>query len=40
MAFLRADKLESDVVVTDETLAIMQTLDAIRVQWGLRYPME
>jgi hypothetical protein len=23
-----------------ETLAIIETLDAIRGQWGLRYPME
>jgi dihydrodiol dehydrogenase / D-xylose 1-dehydrogenase (NADP) len=37
---LRAGKLESDVMPLDETLAIMQTLDTIRAQWGLKYPME
>ncbi|HXF63813.1 MAG TPA: Gfo/Idh/MocA family oxidoreductase [Caldilineaceae bacterium] len=37
---LRAGKLESDIMPLDETLAIMETLDAIRAQWGLRYPME
>jgi predicted dehydrogenase len=40
MACLRAGKLESDVMPLDETLAIMETLDQIRGQWGLRYPME
>jgi hypothetical protein len=24
----------------DETLAIMQTLDQIRAQWGVRYPSD
>jgi predicted dehydrogenase len=37
---LRDGKLESDVMPLDETLAIMETLDAIRAQWGLKYPME
>jgi predicted dehydrogenase len=37
---LRAGKLESDVMPLDETLAIMRTMDAIRAQWGLKYPME
>lgn len=40
MACLRAGKLESDVMPLDETLAIMETLDTVRGQWGLRYPME
>ena len=40
MACLRAGKLESDLMPLDETLSIMQTLDAIRAQWGLRYPRE
>lgn len=40
MACLRANKLESDLMPLDETLAIMQTLDAIRAQWGLTYPTE
>lgn len=37
---LRADLLESDVMPLDETLSVMQTLDTIRAQWGLKYPME
>ena len=39
-ACLRAGTLESDVMPLDETLAIMETLDEIRAQWGLKYPME
>lgn len=37
---LREGRLESDVISLDESLRIMQTLDAIRAQWGLTYPME
>ncbi len=37
---LRAGRLESDVMPLDETLAIMQTMDTIRGQWGLKYPGE
>lgn len=37
---LREGRLESDVISWDESLKIMQTLDAIRAQWGLTYPME
>ena len=40
MNCLRSGKIESDVMPLDETLAIMGTLDQIRAQWGLRYPME
>jgi predicted dehydrogenase len=40
MACLRANKFESDLMPLDETLSIMRTLDAIRAQWGLKYPME
>ncbi len=40
MECLRAGKTESDVMGLDETLSIMRTLDAIRAQWGLKYPME
>lgn len=40
MRCLREDKLESDVMPLDETLAIMRTMDAIRAQWRLEYPME
>lgn len=37
---LREGRLESSVMPLDETLAIMRTMDAIRSQWGLRYPGE
>jgi len=37
---LRAGKLESPLMPLDETLSIMKTLDALRAQWGLKYPME
>ena len=37
---MRSGKQESEIVPLDETLAIMQTMDTIRAQWGLVYPME
>ena len=37
---VRAGKLESTVMGLDESLQIMETMDAIRAQWGLKYPME
>jgi predicted dehydrogenase len=40
MNCLRSGRAESDVMPLDETLAIMKTMDQIRAQWGLRYPME
>ena len=40
MCCLWAGKLESEVMPLQETLAIMKTMDQIRAQWGLRYPME
>jgi predicted dehydrogenase len=40
MRCLRAGWLESATMPLAETLAIMQTMDEIRLQWGLRYPME
>jgi len=40
MSCLRADKLESAVMPLAETVAIMKTLDTLRAQWGLKYPME
>ncbi|WP_337101961.1 Gfo/Idh/MocA family protein [Paenibacillus sp. YIM B09110] len=40
MNCLREGKLESATMPLDETLAIMQTLDTIRSQWGLRYPAD
>ena len=35
-----AGQTESSVMPLDETLAIMQTMDEIRGQFGLKYPME
>lgn len=40
MNCVRSGKLESDVIPLDETLEIMKTMDQIRAQWGLEYPME
>lgn len=37
---LEAGKTESAVMPLDETLAIMRTMDAMRAEWGLKYPME
>lgn len=37
---LREGRLESDILPLDETRAIVNTLDRIRAQWGLRYPGE
>ena len=37
---LREGKLESDVMPLDESYAIMKTMDRIREQWDLKYPME
>ena len=37
---LRAGKTESAVMPLDETLAIMKTMDTLRSQWDLKYPME
>ena len=39
-ACLRAGKNESDILPLSETLSIMRTLDTLRGQWGLKYPME
>jgi predicted dehydrogenase len=40
MRCLRAGLLESPIMPHDETLSIMQTLDAVRAPWGLVYPGE
>ena len=40
MRCLRAGKLESDIMPLDESLSIMVTMDKLRAQWGLKYPME
>ncbi len=37
---VRAGKLESARMPLDESLQIMATMDSIRAQWGLKYPME
>jgi Predicted dehydrogenases and related proteins len=37
---LRAGKTESDIMPLDDTLAVMKTLDTLRGQIGLKYPME
>lgn len=37
---LREGRLESATMPLDETVAIMSTLDELRAQWGLKYPME
>jgi predicted dehydrogenase len=40
MRCIRAGRLESDVMPLDESLELMETLDAARAQWGLQYPDE
>ncbi len=40
MRCIRDGKLESETMPLDESVAIMKTLDAIRSQYGLSYPME
>ena len=37
---LRAGKLESDVMPLAETRALVDIMDRIRAQWGVKYPME
>jgi predicted dehydrogenase len=37
---LREGLLESPVMPLNETLQIMATMDTLRAQWGVRYPME
>lgn len=40
MECLRAGRKESPAMTVDETVRIMETLDAIRAPWGLKYPSE
>jgi dihydrodiol dehydrogenase / D-xylose 1-dehydrogenase (NADP) len=40
MACLRAGKSESEIMPLDETLSIVRTMDGLRAEWGLAYPME
>ncbi|HCQ03901.1 MAG TPA: dehydrogenase, partial [Candidatus Latescibacteria bacterium] len=37
---LRAGKLESGTMPLDETLAVIKTLDTVREEIGLKYPMD
>jgi predicted dehydrogenase len=37
---LREGKLESETMPLDESISIMETMDEIRAQWGMKYPME
>lgn len=40
MRCLRTGKTESEIMPLDESYQIMQTMDKMRAQWGLKYPME
>ncbi len=40
MNCLRQGRTESTVMPLDETLLVMETMDAIRAQWDLHYPQE
>lgn len=40
MACMRAGKTESEIMPLDESLSIMETMDRLRAQWDLSYPME
>jgi predicted dehydrogenase len=40
MNCLRTGKLESAIMPLDETHSVLKTLDALRAEWGLKYPME
>ncbi len=40
MESLRQGRLECETMPLGESLVVMETLDAIRAQWGLRYPGE
>jgi predicted dehydrogenase len=40
MRCLRAGRKESKLMPLDETISIMETMDAFRADWGLRYPTE
>lgn len=37
---LREGLVESPVMTLDESISIMETMDTLRAQWGVRYPME
>ncbi len=37
---IRSGRLESDAMPLDESVAIMEIMDQMRAEWGLRYPFE
>jgi hypothetical protein len=39
-ACLRSGRTESQVMPLDESLRLMQLMDELRVEWGVRYPGE
>ena len=40
MQCLRSGATESQVMPLDESIEIIRTMDKIRAQWGLKYPIE
>ena len=40
MDLIRRGRTDSQVMPLEESVGIMKTLDAIRAQWGMKYPME
>ncbi len=40
MKCIREGKTECEIMPLDETLSVLKTMDTIRKQWNLRYPME
>jgi len=40
MRCIREGKLESDIMPLSESLSIIGTMDGLRAQWGLKYPMD
>jgi len=40
MRCLREGRLESEIMPLDESLALQETTDRIRAEWGLKYPTE
>ncbi|MEJ2448338.1 MAG: Gfo/Idh/MocA family oxidoreductase [Anaerolineales bacterium] len=40
MNCIKAGKTESEIMPLDETISIMKTLDAVRKQWGHKFPFE
>jgi hypothetical protein len=40
MRCLRAGLVESPLMPLDESVQIVETMDTLRAQWGLRYPFE